>query len=231
MKRVVISVLVLFFTLSAWAQSKPEGLRFGMQLTPTVSWFTTDETSLVEPDGSVMGYSFGIVGDWFFKENYALATGFFMNSMGGKLKYDNNMRLATKNDGDVNVNGELTLRPTYLEVPVGFKFLTKEFWRVKFVGQAGYNQFVLLNATVRTDIQGNGLIDLDKKDVKDEFSSLMSAYHFGFGAEYSLGGDAYLTASILAVMGVNDVTKSKSPTGVDPVNKLNSINFKLGVIF
>lgn len=227
MKRSIITAVALFTLVTLFSQTsrKNLGLRFGMQLTPTVSWFTTDELDYVEADGSVMGYSFGVVGDWFFKENYALSTGAFMNSMGGKLVYKNVMQIMTKNDGLRDLNGEITLRPTYLEIPVGFKFLTKEFWRVKFVGQAGFNQFILLNAVVRHD--GN----LDKKDVKDEFTSLMSAYHFGFGTEYSLGGNAYLTAGILATIGFNDVTKSKSNSGVDPVNKINSINFKLGVIF
>lgn len=228
MKRLLITSLVLFSLTSLFSQSPTEnaGLRFGMQLTPTISWFTTDETSLVDPEGSIMGYSFGVVTDWFFKENYALASGFFMNSMGGKLNYDSAMPIQTKNSGAEYPDGEVTLKPTYLEIPIGFKFLTKEFWRMKFVGQAGYNQFFLLNATIR---QESG--SLDKKDVKEEFTSSMSAYHFGFGTEYSLGGNAYLTASVLATIGMNDVTKSTSDTGIDPVNKLNSVNFKLGVIF
>lgn len=226
-KKLLLGLFVtLCLTSYAQVESQAKGLRFGMQLTPTISWFTTDETSLVDPQGSIVGYSFGVVGDWFFKENYALASGFFMNSMGGKMNYDSSMPIKTKNSGDEYPDGEVTLKPTYLEIPIGFKFLTKEFWRMKFVGQAGYNQFILLNATIR---QEGGT--LDKKDVKDEFTSMMSAYHFGFGTEYSLGGNAYLTASILATMGLNDVTKSKSDSGIDPVNKLNSINFKLGVIF
>ena len=48
---------------------------------------------------------------------------------------------------------------------------------------------------------------------------------------FGLGGDAYLTGGILATMGINDVTKSVSDSGIDPVNKINSINFKIGVIF
>lgn len=231
MKRLVISVVALLLVLNLFSQAPTEakknvGLRFGMQLTPTISWFSSDEVDIVEPDGSIVGYSFGVVGDWFFKENYALATGFFMNSMGGKLIYDESMPLDIKNtDVPAYPNGEVTLKPNYLEIPIGFKFLTKDFWRVKLVGQAGYNQFILLNATVRHDG------DLDKKDAREEFTSVMSAYHFGFGAEYALGGDAYLTAGVLATIGLNDVTKSVSDTGIDPVNKLNSINFKLGVIF
>ena len=230
MKRLIISVVVLVLGLNLFAQESSSakqnvGLRLGMQLTPTVSWFTSDETDVVDPDGSVMGYSFGVVGDWFFKENYALSTGVFMNSMGGKLNYSDEMMLDTKNDGYVTAVGEVTLKPTYLEIPIGFKFLTKEFWRIKFVGQAGLNQFILLNATVRQDD------DLDKKDVKPEFTSLMSAYHFGFGGEYALGGDLYLTAGINATIGINDVTKSSSNSGIDPTNKINNINFKFGVIF
>jgi len=236
MKKLLITTVIALFSLSAFAQldEGPEGIRFGMQLTPTISWFSTDETSLVEPDGSVMGYSFGIVGDWFFKRNYALSTGLLVDALGGKLDY-HNMQLETKNDGIVTMNGPVTLRPTYLEMPIGFKFLTKSFWRMRFVGQAGYNQFILLNSTVRTDqvaVDSEGAsVDIDKKSVRNEFSALMSGYHFGFGAEYSLGGEAYLTASILTTIGMNDVTKSTDDAGVDPVNKLNSINFKLGIIF
>lgn len=228
MKRLIIIAVATFLMLTVSAQKSDNnrGLRFGMQLTPTISWFSTDEVELLEPEGSVVGYSFGVIGDWFFNDNYALASGVFMNAMGGKLNYGSSMPLNVKNSDVIEYpNGEMTLKPTYLEIPIGFKFLTKEFWRVKFVGQAGYNQFILLNATVRHDG------DLDKKDVKDEFTAVMSAYHFGFGTEYSLGGDAYLTASVLATIGLNDVTKSETTAEVNPVNKLNSVNFKLGIIF
>lgn len=212
-------------TLLAQGGSVDKGLRFGMQMTPTVSWFSSDELDLVEPAGAIMGYSFGVIGDWFFSENYALASGFFYNAMGGKMNYKDGMTISTKNDGVVPLTGEATLRPNYLEVPIGFKFLTKEFWRVKVVGQCGYNQFFLMNAKLLHDG------DYNKKDISSEFTALNASYHFGFGVEYSLGGAAYLTGSVLATMGMNDVTTSKGDNGVDPINKLNSINFKMGIIF
>lgn len=226
MKRIVNVALLLVMSLSLFSQTNKgvEGVRFGMQLTPTVSWFTSDEQTLVDPDGAAMGYSFGIVGDYFFKPNYAFTTGVFMDALGGKVNYMNDMTVEIKNEGDEIINQMATLRPTYLEVPIGFKFLTKDFWRLRFVGQCGLNQYFLLNAKIRMDG------DFDNKDISDEFSSLMSAYHFGFGTEYALGGSAYLTGSVLATIGLNDVTKSKA-ADVDPTNKLNVINFKLGVIF
>ncbi len=222
---VVFSITVTLSTLAQAQGGKEKGLRLGMQLTPTVSWFSSDEASLVDPEGAVIGYSFGMMGDWFFKEHYALSSGLLLNAMGGKLKYAALMPLEVKNGGMQFPKGAVTLRPTYLEIPLGFKFLTKDFRRIRFVGQCGYNQFFLLGAKVRH----SG--DLDKKDVKKEFSALMSACHFGMGAEYALGGNAYLTAGLVGVIGINDVTKSKTVGNIDPTNKLHSINFKLGIIF
>ena len=228
MKRIASVFVLVVISLSVMSQVNKgvEGVRFGMQLTPTVSWFTSDEPSLVDPDGAAMGYSFGIVGDYFFKPNYAFSTGIFMDALGGKLFYSDDMAVLAKNgtNGSLDVDGVATLRPSYLEVPVGFKFLTKEFWRTRFVGQCGLNQYLLLNAKLSQEGE------FDNKDISDEFSRFMSAYHFGFGAEYALGGAAYLTGSIMATIGINDVTKSES-SNVDPTNKLNVINFKLGVIF
>lgn len=228
MKKKISVVLFLVIAWSSFAQINKgvEGIRLGMQLTPTVSWFSSDETTMVDPDGAAMGYSFGIVGDYFFKPNYAFSTGVFMDALGGKLFYADDMEVLAKNgtNGSIDVDGLATLRPSYIEVPVGFKFLTKDFWRVRFVGQCGLNQYFLLNAKIRHDG------DHDNKDISDEFTKLMSAYHFGFGAEYALGGSAYLTGGILATIGLNDVTKSES-SSIDPTNKLNVINFKIGVIF
>lgn len=234
MKRLIISILVVFFGVSMFAQQNPEEeikhLRLGMQVTPTISWFTSDETAMVDPEGAVMGYSIGVVGDWFFHKNYAVSSGVFVNSMGGKLKYSKLMPIETKNDGTClpgvfESDGEITLRPTYLEIPLGIKFISKEFWRVKFVGQCGINNFVLMSAKMRCDND-----EMDQKSVRDEFSALMFGCHIGVGAEYALGGDTYLTVSLLGTMGATDVTKS-SLGGIDPVNKLNCINFKIGVIF
>ena len=227
MKKEIVILCFYVLGMTAFAQ-KGADVRLGMQLTPTLAWLSTDEKGLVEPDGAAMGYSFGLISDWFFSDNYAFATGVFMNAMGASAIYGDLMQIETKNDGLIDLDGQVTLMPTYLEVPLGFKFLTKEFNRTKFVGQCGYNQFVLLGAKLR---QSDGVPDLDKKDIGVEFTKLMSAYHFGFGLEYALGGDVYLTASVLATMGLNDVTKSFSTTNIDPVNKLNSVNFKIGIIF
>ncbi len=234
MKRLMIIALLVCSALVTFAQTGDGEFRFGMQVTPIVSWFTTDETTIVKPDGAVMGYSIGVVGDWFFQENYAITSGLFLNSMGGRLKYGlSTMPIETKNDGAIYPGletdidkGEVTLRPTYLEVPVGIKFLSKEFWRSKFYGQCGVSNYFLVNAKMRCDG------DLDKKSVKDEFSALMFAFHLGVGVEYALGDDTYLTAGILGTMGLNDVTKSETQlTKVNPVNKINSVNLKLGVVF
>ncbi len=225
MKKIFATLLVFAFVSAAFSQgSDAPNLRFSMRLTPTISWFTTDEVGLADPDGAAMGYSFGLDGDWFFTDKYALNTGVFMDALGGKINYGPDMVVFANNEGFIDVNGVATLRPTYLEIPIGFKFLTKEFWRMHFVGQCGYNQFLLLNAKIRQEGEW------DKKDVTDEFTRLMSAYHFGFSVEYSLGGDAYLTGGVVATIGLHDVTKSKF-NGVDPVNKLNMINLKIGIIF
>lgn len=248
MNKYILSVFFTFvmFTIAAQGSSHRQdriedrpGLRFGMRLSPTITWISSDEVDLVDPSGASMGYSFGIVGDWFFKENYAISSGAFMSNMGCKLDYSDNMTLLTRNNGDVYNVGDVSLRANYLEVPIGFKFTTKEFWRFKFVGQCGFNQFFLLNAKATSDVASaiddlGNLVTLDKKDVSDEFSSVHSAYHFGFGTEYALGGDAYLTGGVTAVIGLNDVTKSEvnvDGVTVDPVNKINSINFQIGFIF
>lgn len=224
----LISLLLVspVFSQDEMSKQQEPGLRLGMRLTPTISWFTSDEKGYADPSGAVAGYSFGMVGDWFFENNYAITSGLFMNSMGGEMTF-NDMPVDIKSNDASAFNEEMSLRPTYLEIPIGFKFLTKEFWRVRVTGQCGYNQFILLNAKV-----GNAeTSELESKTVSDEFTALAMAYHFGFGAEYSLGGSAYLTGGVMLNMGINDVTKSVSASGVDPVNKINSINFQLGVIF
>lgn len=232
MKKYIISTLLLFTVFSAFGQKSAErpGLRFAMRFTPTISWMTSDEKELVDPDGAKIGYSFGVVGDWFFQENYALSSGVFMNTMGADLVYGDNMTLKTKNSGTVTPGGEISLRPKYIEVPLGFKFLTKDFWRVRLVGQAGFNQFFLINAEAQSDNKTKNDVTIDGKDVSDEFSSVNTAYHFGFAAEYGLGGSAYLTAGCMFTMGFNDITVSEY-NGIDPVNKMNSVNFQLGIIF
>ncbi len=233
MKKTLIIFVVLLNSISAMSQGtgRPLGLRFGMQFTPTVSWLSSDEATLADTDGAKLGYSIGVVGDWFFKENYALSTGVFIGSMGGSLTYGNGMRLETKKYGLVEVVGDLSLVPTYVEVPIGFKFLTKQFWRTRIYGQGGYNQYFLVDAVARTDASFEGVMELDKKNVKNEFASALYAFHFGFGAEYNLEGNTYITAGVVAQIGMNDVTQSTSVSGVDPVNKLRGLNFKLGVLF
>ena len=236
MNKIIVLIIVLLSSFSLFAQEPGQalGMRFGMQLTPTVSWFSSDEVDLVDSKYPRLGYSFGVVGDWFFKENYAFSSGLFMNSYGAKITYGDGIRLNIKNYGQREVVGDFALNPLYLEIPLGFKFLTKQFWRTRFYGQVGYNQFFLLDATMRTDevlVEKSDMIELDKKNIKEEFAKAMYGFHFGFGTEISLGGNTYITAGVLAMFGMNDITKSTSITEMNPVNKIRALNFKLGLLF
>ena len=80
MKKLLSVVLLLFLIAPTYAQGK---YRLTFLASPQVSWMSSGSKD-VSPDRSLMGFGYGIEGDFFLgNENYALTTGLTMSSAGG----------------------------------------------------------------------------------------------------------------------------------------------------
>lgn len=103
--------------------------RFGIFLAPNISWMkptsakSDDGFFRVSSDGSKVGYSWGLMVDYYFAENYGISTGIQVNTSGGNIKIasvDSNTFANTVQTASFKYSLQ------YLEVPFNLKLRTDE---------------------------------------------------------------------------------------------------------
>lgn len=107
--------------------------RLGLFVSPLNSWMkptaskSNDGLYLVESDGSKVGYSWGLMVDHFFAENYGIATGAQLTTTGGIInaEYDA-AKLPNPAKEDIVKSARIDYRLQYFEVPFGLKLLSDD---------------------------------------------------------------------------------------------------------
>ena len=94
-KIAALSVLFVLFFTYGFSQDTPKTKMFklGLKVVPTFSWIKSNTKDVVKT-GSRIGLSYGLIGDFYFTENYGFSTGIDVSYNGGKFDdtaYNNDM--------------------------------------------------------------------------------------------------------------------------------------------
>jgi hypothetical protein len=117
-------------------------VRFGAYFAPNISWMKPTATKSddglfrVRSLGSKVGYTWGLLADYYFTYNYAIATGFQLNTTGGRLRSD---RIAKGSAPSTVETADFNYTLQYLEVPFQLKLRSDEItdMGVQLFGQIG----------------------------------------------------------------------------------------------
>ena len=135
MKKIVI--IALFFGMVCQTSlAQVEGdVRFGFQLSPTFSWMSAN-INQINPSGTAIGVKLGMLGEYFFSDNYAVTfgLGFAFNS-GGTLLYEEAGQYWTQSDVPDEAFSDPTTKTfpamsklqynlQFVELPIGLKLKT-----------------------------------------------------------------------------------------------------------
>ena len=121
-----------------YIDTKP--FRFGAYVAPTISWMRstskTDDAKKyqITNDGSKVGFTYGIMAEYYFADNYAIVSGLQMNMGGGKMTID---RVATDSVTNTIDKAAMQYNINYLEIPLAIKLRTDPVSNFRFFGQAG----------------------------------------------------------------------------------------------
>ncbi|RYY26399.1 MAG: PorT family protein [Chitinophagaceae bacterium] len=162
MKKSLISALLLAASFYSSAQdyemeSEPPAplvnikkVKFGAFIAPNVSWMSPtsskskDGLYRVSSNGSNIGFTWGLLADYFFTENYGIASGIHINNTGG------NVRAVRRVEGDKANNfvetADFNYRLQYIELPFHLKLRTDE------IKQSGFKAFGQLGLTAGINI-------------------------------------------------------------------------------
>ena len=117
-------------------------VRFGAFIAPNMSWMkpanskSNDGLYNVTNNGSKIGFTWGILMDYWFADNYAIATGLQINGTGGKIVSN---RITNPGTANTVLTSDFDYSLQYLEVPANIKLKTSPVGNsgVYFFGQAG----------------------------------------------------------------------------------------------
>lgn len=199
-------------------KAQDQKFHFGLKVAPTLAWLKPDSKEL-KRDGSKLGFSYGIIGEYNFSSNYSIASGVQVTYRGGSI---------TKTNVNSSLDTSSKWNLQYVELPISIKMKTNEFNKFRYFGQFGFVPGVNIKAKADTPLEK----DIDAKgNVRTMNLSMLVAV----GAEYTISGTTTLLASFEFNNGFLDVIKKDNDTGVllPESNKVISNYFALniGVMF
>jgi len=247
MKKIVFAAA--FFTFLCTALNGQSDFRFGIQFSPTITWLNSNENFINANGTAFGGPKLGMVGEKYFRENYAITFGLgFAFNQGGVLKHDfggdlwRNSTLSNSIYHDLPDGVGLRYSLQYVEIPFGLKMKTQEFGYIRY-----FAELPIFTLGILTQAQGavEGTdMNTDKENIRDDVNLFAFSWGIGGGIEYSVGPNTSLVGGIYYQNNVTDVTKNDGkrrgpdddPEAEPTFNEtaksaLQGITIRIGVIF
>lgn len=218
MKRIFLifsGIILTFLTVQSqdnMASIKP--IRIGLMAAPSIAWMKPSDANF-ESDGVKFGSQYGLATEFYFTDNYGLATGVNIVYNGGKL---NNKDAALK-----NIYNEIKYKLQYLELPLSLKMRTNPGF-LSFYGQFGLGLSFALNA--KGDYKMKNNVKKEDDDLKNDVNIFRGGFVVGGGVEISLGGSTTALAGVTFNNGLSDILKGKDFKSIN-----NYISLNLGILF
>ncbi len=218
--------LLLFVLTGVIFSLSAQGVKMGLLASPQVTWMQSD-ASHIKSDGPLVGFSFGLLSDFFFAERYCISSGISINNSGGKLKYEQPTIFKTNDSliDNLAAGTQVNYRIQYIEVPLAFKFQSNQIGYFEYYAQFGLTGQVRVNATCSISDY-----DLNKVGCKDEINLFNVGYNIGGGIHYYLAKNTAITAGIIYTNGFVDITNNDRKSQNDKT-VLKSVTLKFGIIF
>ncbi len=192
--------LLIFISFSSQINAQND-FRLGFKANPLISTLkpNSDFHSSV---GSKVGFSYGLLFDYFLKENYAFSSEFAISKMGGKTEYV----LA-----DTTISSDISI--SYIEIPLTIKLKTNEIKNgMKIYGKFGLGLGFNIKSSASLDykIKSNSVYKDDIKNATKYTQGLNTSLIVGGGIEYSLAENLDLVLGLTYSNGFLNVMKSNT---------------------
>lgn len=225
-KKIAITLAILGLTLGVNAQYKT--IKLGLRAGANLGWVRSS-TDGYESQGMRAGYSWGFVSEFYFMENYAVQTGFNIQSLRGKLEYPAIIG---------NESGYLLrkYKLSYIQIPVTVKMKANLTDLFTFYGRVGFGAGFNIDGKARdifTPDTGGAYAETEQ-NIQDEINLFRGSLILGLGGEYAIKGSTSLFVDIALDNGFIDILTGKENER-DPELDHKAINscleLSVGVIF
>lgn len=218
MKNLLLIVLITVVGATAMAQDKAVGpkmrkkFRIGFNLQPAVDFFQPN-TNGVDLDKAKAKFGYGMMAEYAFTNNYALAFGLEHKMAGASLDFSADADARYKSSEDTTEYQLLTrtYRYDYVNIPITLKLMTNEIGYFTYFGQFGADISVLASARTKDDRRQLKSVTVDSTGFSEEFFESASTdfegrynqsmfinvkLRIGAGFEWNFSGNTSLVASI-----------------------------------
>ena len=240
-KIVVLLVFLTFFLGETFAQGD---LRIGFQASPGISWITVIDENKINNNGSNFGLKLGLLGEYYFRENYAFWGGLgFSFNQGGTLLYEEEGRYWPNSDLPLLMPSQpermdtfpggtnLRYKIQYVEIPFGLKLKTKEFGYLQYYVEIP--TFTLsFRSQARGKIEGDGIdedVENDDYIIKKEVNPITMSWGFGAGVEYNISSSTAIIAGVSFQRVFTDLLKDTRAN--EAKENLNNLTLRIAVMF
>ncbi len=220
MKKLIILTFCALMMVPAIAQettssgNSAPNFRFGIKVTPNVSWFRPVDKKVLEGNGGKVKMGFGLITEFKLSQNYSFATGIeFPNFSGGNLKFIADSVSYTTEENDTFYISSRSFNMQYVEIPLTLKLKTNEIGYLTYFGQVGAQLGVRTKATSKDEgvLHGSSTnTEIKDVDINKEVFLLKTALTVGAGAEYNFSGNTSLVFGLNYMYGITNALKKKS---------------------
>ncbi|HSY76472.1 MAG TPA: porin family protein [Bacteroidia bacterium] len=235
---ILLSVSSVFAQASggASANGTDKNFHFGLNVTPGLYFAipgTSTSTSTANYSNSAnsagFGFAYGVNLEFYFTQNYGLATGIEVNQFGTNYTNTTSYKNSSgKVDSTYTTAHQQSMQ--YLQIPLLLKLRTNAIGPIKYFGQFGLGTGFLLSAVDNNTITGTGSIlqsqNNDKVNVFKNSSFFRLSLVVGLGMEYSLAGATSVQVSINYDNAFTNVNSDGNNSVI-----MKGVNLVVGVLF
>ena len=201
--------------------SQDKKIALGLGLNPTISWIKAQSPGM-ESDGNRMSFSYGLLTDFRFGENYAFESGVFIYNPGGKI------RNSYAHDS-LNYEVKSSIRMQTINIPLNLRMMTKEIGYLKYYGLFGFSTDWTIKA--EADVSVNGAPASQDSDIRTDITPVNVSLCIGGGILYNLSGTTNLMAGISFCNGFLDIFEARRSDGEKLSGRASQIALNLAVLF
>jgi hypothetical protein len=219
MKKAAIGILFLLFTVNLFAQENRVGnygFRLGLTAHPNFGFIKAEGG---KGNGVNLGFSYGLIGDFNFAENYSFSTGLTITTINGKSTEVNSVHYQLGNSAAVDIKYMMQ----YVELPLTIKLKTGDYNGVRWFGQFGLSNDVRISA--RQDAKSGNNVLANNVNSADWTKFYRAGLIIGAGGEFNVGNKTSLMAGLTLNNGFTNITDNDYSVK----NHFIAINF--GVFF
>lgn len=245
----LIFIFLISIGLVAQDAVATKNTQFSFRVSPNLTWSKV-KSGPVQGDGTGLGFSYGLMADFNFSQNYFLSIEALATSMRNRIVSKDSLYQGENGVGSYYSNVKQDYKLQYVQLPISLKMKTNYINGMRYFFQAGIAPGVLYSRNVTTSASPSlpkegewyspnaDATDKDKGDFQEDPSNpesqafinnigrFRASLIIGAGIEYKLSGNTALTAGLRWDNGFTDIYRDKNTDGIN-----NYLGLSVGILF